>query len=89
VGTRLAAQEKLDRLAFESARKNFRRSTMNKDQIKGTGNDIAGKVQQKVGEMTGNTESQIKGMGKQVKGKVQKGVGDVKDAADDAKDDTH
>jgi uncharacterized protein YjbJ (UPF0337 family) len=62
---------------------------MNKDHVKGTANDVAGKVQQKVGEMTGNKESQVKGMGKQVKGKVQKGVGDVKDAADDVKDDTH
>ena len=63
---------------------------MNKDHVKCTANEIAGKVQQKVGEMTGNTESQIKGVGKQIKGKVQKGVGDVKDAVHDAdKGDTH
>ena len=62
---------------------------MNKDHVKGTANEVAGKVQQKVGEMTGNTESQVKGVAKQIKGKVQKGVGDVKDAAHDAKDDTH
>ena len=58
---------------------------MNKDHVKGTVKEIAGKVQQKVGEMTGNTESQVKGVGKQIEGKVQKGVGDVKDAADEAK----
>ena len=57
---------------------------MNKDHVKGEAKDIAGKVQQKVGEATGSTEQQVKGAAKQVEGKVQKGVGDVKDAARDA-----
>jgi len=34
---------------------------MNRDQVKGTAKDIAGKVQRKVGEATGDTEQQIKG----------------------------
>jgi uncharacterized protein YjbJ (UPF0337 family) len=57
---------------------------MNRDQVKGTAKDIAGKVQRKVGEMTGNTGQQVKGGAKQVEGKVQRGVGDAEQAADRA-----
>jgi len=53
---------------------------MNKDQVKGKATDIAGKAQEKFGEITGSKEQQAKGLAKQVKGKVQEGVGDVKDA---------
>jgi uncharacterized protein YjbJ (UPF0337 family) len=53
---------------------------MNKDQVKGKVTDIAGKAQEKLGELTGSKEQQAKGFVKQVKGKVQEGVGDVKDA---------
>jgi uncharacterized protein YjbJ (UPF0337 family) len=56
---------------------------MNRDQVKGTAKDIAGKVQEKIGQVTGNTSQQVKGVAKQVEGKVQKGVGDVKEAAKD------
>ena len=59
---------------------------MNRDQVEGTAKDIAGKVQRKVGEVTGNTSQQIKGGAKQVEGKVQRGAGDVRDAADKAND---
>lgn len=59
---------------------------MNKDQVKGTAKDIAGKAQQKAGELTGSEKQQIKGLKNQAEGKIQKGVGDVKDAFDDAKD---
>jgi uncharacterized protein YjbJ (UPF0337 family) len=62
---------------------------MNRDQVKGTAKDIAGKVQQKVGEATGDLGQQVKGVGKQVEGKVQKGVGNVEQAADRATDDTN
>ena len=51
---------------------------MNKDQVKGAVKDTAGKVQKKVGEVTGSNEQQIKGIEKQVEGKAQKIVGDVK-----------
>jgi uncharacterized protein YjbJ (UPF0337 family) len=59
-------------------------TTMNKDQVKGKAKEIAGKVQQKVGEATGSASQQIKGIGKQVEGKVQKGVGDANEALKDA-----
>jgi len=57
---------------------------MNRNQVEGTTKDVAGKVQQKVGEVTGSTSDQIKGVGKQIEGKVQKGVGNVEDAIQDA-----
>jgi uncharacterized protein YjbJ (UPF0337 family) len=57
---------------------------MNTNQVKGTAKDVAGKAQEKFGEVTGSTDLQVKGLGKQVEGKIQKGVGNVQDAADDA-----
>lgn len=57
---------------------------MNRDQVKGAVKDIAGKVQRKVGEATGNTSQQIKGGAKQVEGKLQKGAGDAQQAAENA-----
>ena len=57
---------------------------MNRDQVKGTAKDIAGKVQRKFGEMTGNDSQQIKGGAKQVEGKIQKGVGNVEQEIDRA-----
>lgn len=56
---------------------------MNKDQIVGTAKDIAGKVQEKTGEITGSTSQQVKGVAKQVEGKLQKGVGDAREAVKD------
>ncbi len=53
---------------------------MNRDQVKGKAKDIAGKVQQKVGKVTGSASQQAKGVGKQIEGKVQKGVGDASEA---------
>jgi uncharacterized protein YjbJ (UPF0337 family) len=52
---------------------------MNKDQVKGTVKQAAGKVQQKTGEVIGSEKQQAKGIAKQVEGKVQKGIGDLKD----------
>jgi len=57
---------------------------MNRDQVKGTAKDVTGKIQQKVGEVTGNKSEQAKGAAKQVEGKVQKGVGNVEQALDQA-----
>lgn len=57
---------------------------MNKDQVKGTVKDVAGKVQEKAGELTGSEKQQVKGLKNQVEGKVQKGYGDVKEAFKDA-----
>jgi len=60
---------------------------MNRDQVEGTAKDVAGKVQRKVGEATGNVSQQIKGGAKQVEGKVQRGAGDLEKASDKARDD--
>ena len=57
---------------------------MNRDQVKGTAKDVAGKVQRKVGEATDNVSQQIKGGARQVEGKVQRRAGDVEEAADKA-----
>jgi len=57
---------------------------MNRDQVKGTAKDVAGKVQQKIGQLTGNKTQQLKGVAKQVEGNVQKGVGNVEQALDKA-----
>ncbi len=57
---------------------------MNRDQVKGTVKDVAGKVQQKVGQLTGNKTQQLKGVAKQVEGNVQKGVGNVEQALEKA-----
>lgn len=57
---------------------------MNRDQVKGAAKNVAGKVQEKVGQLTGNKTQQAKGLAKQVEGKVQKGVGNVEQAVDKA-----
>ena len=57
---------------------------MNRNQVKGAAKDVAGKVQRKIGELTGNENQQAKGTAKQVEGKVQKGVGNVEQALDKA-----
>ena len=56
---------------------------MNKDQIKGAAKDIGGKVQETVGNATGNTQTQAKGLVNQAEGKTQKAYGDVKEAVKD------
>jgi uncharacterized protein YjbJ (UPF0337 family) len=58
---------------------------MNKDQVKGTAKDVAGKVQEEAGKLIGSKKQQIKGLSKQIAGKLQKGVGDVKQAVEDLK----
>ena len=57
---------------------------MNSDKIAGKAKEVAGKVQQNVGEAVGSTSQQIKGGAKQVEGKVQQGVGDAKEALNEA-----
>jgi uncharacterized protein YjbJ (UPF0337 family) len=51
---------------------------MNKEQVKGSLKDAAGKVQQEAGKITGSKEQQAKGLAKQIDGKSEKAVGDVK-----------
>jgi uncharacterized protein YjbJ (UPF0337 family) len=60
---------------------------MDKDTVKGTIDDAAGRAKRQVGEWTGDTKTQVEGAAQQVKGKVEKAVGNVKDAARDAKHD--
>ena len=57
---------------------------MNRDQVNGTVKNLAGKAQQKFGELTGSKMQQAKGAAKQVVGKIQKGVGNVEQSLDDA-----
>jgi uncharacterized protein YjbJ (UPF0337 family) len=59
---------------------------MDKDQVKGTLDDAAGRVKRQVGEWTGDTETQVEGAAQQVKGKAEKAWGNVKEAGRDAKD---
>jgi uncharacterized protein YjbJ (UPF0337 family) len=56
---------------------------MDKDRVKGTLDDAAGRVKRQVGEWTGDTNTQVEGAAQQVKGKVEKAVGQMKDAARD------
>ena len=53
---------------------------MNKDNIKGTIDDAAGRAKRQVGEWTGDTKTQVDGAAQQVKGKVEKAWGNLKDA---------
>ena len=57
---------------------------MNKNQVKGTLKDAAGKLQEATGKVIGSHEQQAKGIKKQVDGKVQKAAGDIKEIAKDA-----
>ncbi len=60
---------------------------MNKDQVKGKGKDIMGRMERQVGEWTGKEDSQVKGAGKQVEGKAQQALGKLKQAGSDLKRD--
>jgi uncharacterized protein YjbJ (UPF0337 family) len=59
---------------------------MNKDQIKGTAKDIAGKVQQAAGKAIDNHEMQVKGLHKQAVGKAEKAIGDAKQGIESVRD---
>lgn len=52
---------------------------MNEDQVKGKAKDIAGKIQEKVGEVVGSNQQQAKGEIKQAEGKLQEKAGDAKE----------
>lgn len=58
---------------------------MNKDQAQGVLKDVAGKVQETAGQLSGSAEEQAKGVLKQVEGKAQKALGDAKDIVADLK----
>lgn len=52
-------------------------SRMNKDQLKGAANRLAGRIQAAAGELVGSAEQVVRGLTRQVRGKAQKGRGDV------------
>ncbi len=54
---------------------------MNKDQIKGSAKEAAGKVQKNVGKATANGTQVVKGAVRQIAGKAQKSYGDAKSDA--------
>jgi uncharacterized protein YjbJ (UPF0337 family) len=56
---------------------------MNKDNLKGTMDDAAGRAKRQVGEWTGDTKTQADGAAQQVKGKAEKAWGNTKDAVRD------
>ena len=56
---------------------------MNKNQVKGSVKDLAGKVQEGAGKLVGSKEQQAKGLGKQVAGKAEKAYGDAKEIIKD------
>ena len=60
---------------------------MDKDQIKGKMDDVAGRVKRQAGEWTGDKDLQAEGTKDQAKGKAESTFGKVKDAARDIKDD--
>lgn len=61
---------------------------MNKDRVKGTIDEFAGRSRQKAGQWTGNTPLQIKGIAQQVKGKLEDAWGKAKDAIGEANEET-
>ena len=54
---------------------------MDKDRVKGTMDDAAGRVKRQVGEWTDDKKTQVEGATQQVKGKAEKAWGNMKDAA--------
>jgi uncharacterized protein YjbJ (UPF0337 family) len=54
------------------------------DTLKGKMKEAAGKVQSKVGQVTGNEDMEAKGDAKQVGGKVQSTGGQIKQKVDNA-----
>jgi len=58
---------------------------MNKNQIKGTVQDLAGRVQEEAGKLLGSKTQQAKGILNQVTGKAEKRLGDVQDYVHEAK----
>ena len=57
---------------------------MNQNQVKGVLKDIAGKVQEKAGQLIGSKEQQVKGLGKQISGNADKTYGDAKEVIKDS-----
>ena len=57
---------------------------MDKDRIKGAGEQVKGSIKEAIGKVTGDTETQAEGAGQKAAGKVQNTVGGAKDTVRDA-----
>lgn len=55
------------------------------DRIKATAKNIEGKIQQVVGDITGNRQDQVKGKAKQAEAQVRHVVENVKDKLEEVK----
>lgn len=60
---------------------------MDKDNIKGKVNDVAGRIKRQAGEWTGDENLQAEGAADQAKGKMQNAWGNVKEGARELKED--
>jgi len=56
---------------------------MNADQIEGTMRDVAGKVEDAAGGLTGDTRTQMRGKVDQIAGKAQRAAGDAAETVRD------
>lgn len=61
---------------------------MNKNQVKGIIDEVAGTAKRKAGAVTDNPKLQLEGMAQQAKGKVEGAWGKAKDAVRDAIENT-
>jgi len=59
---------------------------MDKDRVKGTGNQVKGALKSAAGKATGDTKLRAEGEADKLKGKVQNAVGGAKDAMREARD---
>jgi uncharacterized protein YjbJ (UPF0337 family) len=57
---------------------------VDKDVVEGKLKQAEGRVEDAVGDVTGNTNDDVEGKAKQVEGQVQEGYGKAKDAVRDA-----
>jgi uncharacterized protein YjbJ (UPF0337 family) len=56
--------------------------TGRQEKVAGKGDQVAGKVKEGLGDLTGNRNLQAEGEADQAKGKVKEGIGNVKEAAE-------
>jgi uncharacterized protein YjbJ (UPF0337 family) len=59
---------------------------MNKDQVKGKVDEVAGRAKRQAGEWTGDGETQGEGAAQEIKGNVQNAWGNAKEAVNDKVD---
>ena len=57
---------------------------MNRDEIKGKGRNIKGRVKEALGSITGKKRVQAEGMAERVSGAAQEGIGRLERTADNA-----